>query len=85
MTKVAFRKDKQDGEIVAVFPETNDGTNTYTSYAHYGQHSACCGAWVVESTRPAKPEEYAELLAELRAIGYDDLQIVSRTKWVKYM
>lgn len=71
-------------EITAVFVDSNDGTNTYTCYAHIGQHSACCGAWIVESTRPANPKEYAALLNELQTLaGYDDLEIVHTAKWVK--
>ena len=77
--------DRKYKEVVAVFTDSNDGTNTYTCYAHIGQHSVCIGAWVVENTRPARPEEYAELLSELRRIGYEDLEIVSRVRWVKYM
>ena len=85
--KVAFRFDKRGNfkEVTAVFPESNEGGNMYACYAHYGQHGSCCGEWVAEDTKPAKPEQYAPLLAELRAIGYDDLQIVDRVRWVRTM
>ena len=39
----------------------------WTYYAHVGQHSPCSWKWY-RSTPPAKPEEYADLLAELRRI-----------------
>jgi len=79
MTKfpVIFRKDKignnspiyNEHEIVAVFP-TEQGTNdpsTMSCYAHIGQHSSCSIGWY-QRTKPAKPEEYASLLSELK--GY---------------
>ncbi|MBR1473076.1 MAG: hypothetical protein IJ602_02315 [Paludibacteraceae bacterium] len=47
-------------------------------YAHIGQHSDCCREWATQDTRNATPNEYAPLLAELRTIGYDDLQIIKR-------
>lgn len=78
------RGEKMFREVTAVFVDSNDGTNTYTCYAHIGQHGSCCGAWIVEDTRPARPEEYAALLDELTNLcGYDDLQIVHTAKWVK--
>lgn len=80
MNKVVFRKWK-DGEVIALFPEdTNTLDGTVTSYMQIGQHSAADYAGVVASTRPAQPNEYRDLLAELKAIGYTDLHIVQRSK-----
>jgi hypothetical protein len=65
-TKVIFRADK-DGEITAIFPAlagTND-TWTCTCYAHLGQHSYASLDYI-RATRPATPEQFAPLLAELR-------------------
>lgn len=76
MTKVFFRKEI-NGEILAVFPESWK-TNYWGCYAHIGQHSDCMPEYVRECTKPAKPQEYADLLAELRRIGYDNLQILKR-------
>ena len=77
MTKVFFRKECT-GEILAVFPETWYNNYFWGCYAHYGQHSDCMPEYVRDSTTPAKPQEYADLLAELRRIGYDNLQILKR-------
>jgi len=47
-----------------------------TCYAHIGQHASCSYEWYW-TTRPAKPDEYADLLAELQGI-YDDLVVCRR-------
>lgn len=63
---VLFRKSQ--GEVTAVFPTVcGSGPDDMTCYAHVGQHGICCRAWY-NSTRPANPEDYADLLAELRGI-----------------
>lgn len=68
---VIFRKDTKDGfnDITAVFPTlpSNYSGSDMTCYAHVGQHSGCSREWYY-TTKPAKPEEYADLLAELRQI-----------------
>lgn len=68
-TPVIFRKRK--GEICAVFPAlpwSMDGA-TMTVYAHVGQHGAADWGWY-NSTKAAKPDEYASLLTELEGLGY---------------
>lgn len=66
---VIFRKDKQDGDVTAVFPSLPGASeNEFTAYAHIGQHGAARAGWYYLRTRPATPEEYAPLLAELRSI-----------------
>lgn len=74
MTKVVFRKFK-DGEVIAVFPEVTYNYVHIMSYQHFGQHGGCV-PWIASFTKPATPVEYADLLAELKAIGYDDLQVM---------
>lgn len=77
MTKVLFRYDNQCQDIIAVFPDS--WTNPrWTIYAHIGQHSECNPYYIKMLTRPAKPNEYADLLAELVGIGYNDLRILKR-------
>ena len=74
-TPVIFRK-WHNGDIIALFPAM-PGTNdpcTCGSYEHVGQHGAAFPDTVITVTTPAKPQEYAELLSELRAIGYDTLK-----------
>ena len=80
-TKVIFRVDERDKgfEVLAVFPEMAGDMNPYrtcTCYAHIGQHSSC-DVFVVDWTRPAKPEEYEDLKQELESLGYN-LKIVKR-------
>ncbi len=57
------------GEVTACFPSlpgTND-SRTFLCYSHVGQHGSASLPWY-RDTRPAKPSEYADLLAELRGI-----------------
>lgn len=50
------------------------------SYMHIGQHSAADYRYVVATTKPATKKESAELLNELRQVGYDNIRIVKRAK-----
>lgn len=81
MTKVVFRQWK-GGEVIALFPDEpwSRHGHTTTSYMHSGQHGAADYAGVIAATRPAREEEYSDLLAELKAIGYDDLRVVQRAR-----
>ena len=68
---ILFRTERSGdakGEVTAVFP-TLPGTGPYdfTVYAHVGQHGTGGFEWYW-ATRPARPAEYADLLAELRGI-----------------
>lgn len=71
---VLFRKGRTKDtahEITAVFPTLPWNLwGDLTCYAHVGQHGSCSPGWYNE-TREAKPDEYADLLAELRGI-YED-------------
>lgn len=73
-TPVLFRMDRhgKHREVTAVFPtQPADISGAAMScYAHIGQHGACCREWL-QSTRPAKPDEYADLKAELEAVPYE--------------
>jgi hypothetical protein len=68
-TPVIFRKSR--GEITAVFPTLPWSVcgDTVTVYAHVGQHGEADWGWY-NSTKAAKPEEYAALLSELEGFGY---------------
>ena len=84
---VIFRADRSGpskGEVTAVFPTVpaDYAGRQMTCYVPIGQHGGCSFDWY-RTTRPAKPEEYADLLAELRAIygrdgGPDDPPVVLR-------
>lgn len=79
--KVIFRKFKQGGDIIALFPEQVNQLNLMVgSYMHAGQHSDADYIGIIAATTLAKESEYAKLLAELNSIGYDDLQITRRCK-----
>lgn len=75
MQRVIFRKWKDNGGVIAFFPDQKEAHGLIGSYEHVGQHGA---AAYPNYTTPATPAEYAPLLAELRGIGYDDLHIVRR-------
>lgn len=76
--KVIFRKFT-DGDIIALFPtESADWcAHNCSSYMHIGQHGTA-STGIVSNTKPTKPHEYADLLAELKDIGYEDLIIAKR-------
>ena len=76
-TPVIFRKFRKGGDVIALFPTLVADMNPALcqSYMHVGQHGAAAPG---KELVPAAPEEYANLLAELRRIGYDDLKIVRR-------
>jgi len=72
---VLFRAERSGefkGVVTAVFP-TIPGDNEYefTVYSHVGQHGAGTYDWYF-STRAATPEEYADLLAEVKDIYEND-------------
>jgi hypothetical protein len=79
-TKVIFRKWKGTGDVIALFPEVPGTVNPAhcLSYERHGQHGAAHLAGVIANTRPASPEESADLARELERIGYE-LEPVTRT------
>lgn len=68
---ILFRCDRDGSHVTAVFPSLAEGPNVVRCYEHVGQHSACSRDWYW-STRPARPDEYANLLAEVRSIYESD-------------
>lgn len=77
---VAFRADNYG--VTAVFADGPVRPRDFrTCYSHDGQHSSCNKSWYQANTRPATPEEYAPLLAELERIGYA-VTVVARVRWV---
>lgn len=70
---VVFRKwpKSEGGDVLALFPyEIEDNVGNCLSYQHIGQHGAANYGACIARTKPAKPEEYAQLKAELEQIGY---------------
>jgi hypothetical protein len=70
-TIVIFRRDKE-GIIFALMPELPaDNQGIYcTCYQHIGQHCAADYHGCLAHSRPARPQEYADLLVELEKRGY---------------
>lgn len=71
-TKVVFRV-WPDGDILALFPEEPGSVCgcECMSYMSVGQHSAADYDGCISATRPAQPSEYANLVEELKRIGYE--------------
>jgi hypothetical protein len=70
-TLVIFRKFKDDGSIIALFPEEiADHKGNCMSYMHVGQHSAADYNGLMTITVPANPVEHRALRQELENIGY---------------
>lgn len=69
-TPTIFRR-YPDGEVVALFATVPaDLYGHCSSYVHVGQHGAANPQHVIANTRPATPDEYADLMHELMEIGY---------------
>lgn len=66
--KVVFRMF--DGEVIALFPEQDEGRGLVNSYEHIGQHGGADYSGVISRSRKAIPKEYADLKKELTSIGY---------------
>ena len=78
-TLVAFRRWRDNGSIIALFPEIPSDIHGYfcEAYEHVGQHGGADYHGVVKATRPATDEEAASLAQELVRIGYN-LQPIKR-------
>jgi hypothetical protein len=82
--EVQFRKLR--GEIIAVFPYVIMNKTNVLSYQHIGQHSECI--WNINSvSKAAKPEEYRDLLSELRGIYLPeiDFKVIKKRNHKKYL
>ncbi len=65
-TKMIFRKYRDTGEIIALFPyEIADKNGHVTSYMHVGQHGPADLHYIMKNTAPAVEIEYKSLLNEL--------------------
>lgn len=77
--KVLFRRDRENGEVIAVFPYLA-GTNdpyTCTIYVHNGQHSSAPLHAMINTTDPCASPLTDDLHKELVRIGYN-LTVVKR-------
>ena len=73
-TPVVFRKMRpsQGGEVLALFVAEAGNYDGYTigCYAHVGQHGQADYRHCIDTSRPATPEEYADLKHELESTPY---------------
>ena len=71
-TVVVFRKWRDSGDIIALFPhEVADLSGNCLSYMTIGQHGAADYEHCIAATTPATPDEYCELEIELENfVGY---------------
>jgi hypothetical protein len=89
-TQVIFRVDNTKdwkGTIFALFPYIQ-GTNQIgivLSYQQLGQHSAADYKHCIRTSKPATKEQYQELFNELVSQGYDNLEVVHRQNYSKYL
>lgn len=78
MTPVIFRKWKDNGDIIALFPYemgTNDPWSCL-SYERIGQHGSACTRHITTVTTLAKPEDYKSLYKELVSMNYLDMTVM---------
>ena len=80
-TPIIFRKDKQDKDVFAIFPDdVADLEGHVTFYQHVGQHGHGDLGYMMQKSVPASPKEYAELKKELEGIGYKVKPVLKDTK-----
>ena len=83
-TEVSFRYWDFGNAVIALFPyEIADFEGSCLSYMTIGQHGAADYDYVISTSRPATPEEYASLQVELARIGYN-LKIIQRRHYQRY-
>ena len=81
ITKTDFRKYKE-GDVIALFPNDDEGNYKVGSYQHVGQHSPADYQGVIRSTKPALPHEYADLKHELTGHPYH-YNVEPRKKFIR--
>jgi len=78
-TDVVFRRWRDTGDVIALFPDIPSDYDGYfcLSYEHVGQHGGADFYGVVRATLPVESQEYERLAKELTSIGYQ-LRTVQR-------
>ena len=71
-TLVIFRRWRDTGDIIALFPEhPSDYQGCFCdAYEHVGQHGGADYHGVVQATKPVTVDDAKDLLEELTRIGY---------------
>jgi hypothetical protein len=83
-TRVIFRIFKDREDVIAIFPDfkTGDRGQYVMSYMHVGQHGDADYHHLLNITKPAFLfEQYADLLEELKSIGYENIKVCSRVNY----
>lgn len=72
ITLVEFRRWRDNGDIIALFPELPaDYQGRFCdAYEHVGQHGGADYQGVVGATKPVALEDAGDLIQELERIGY---------------
>lgn len=72
-TVVIFRKYKDNGAILALFPYVtwSESDDSCSGYMHVGQHGGAIYSGCLHDTIPANPSEYKALKKELESMGYN--------------
>ena len=71
-TLVVFRRRRDTGTIIAVFPTIpTDNHGWFLGAYELGQHCSVDYYMILKSTSPATVQESASLAKELKKIGYD--------------
>lgn len=82
-TKVIFRYFQ--GEVIALFPEEPAAIGGYTCSCYgYGGHGSADPFYVMASSRPATPDEYASMKRELESEPYR-YNLAVRKRHTKFM
>ena len=69
--RVIFRQWRDNGDIIAVFPDNEANYGNFMMYEHIGQHGEGDYWGILPKTTPAHPLRYKPLFDELMSIGYD--------------
>ena len=69
---VVFRRWKDNGDVIALFPELPaDMAGMFCdAYEHIGQHGGADYHGIIQQTAPCESEDSADLADELTRIGY---------------
>ena len=72
VTHVVFRKWKDNGDILALFPQLPADHSGYfcSSYMHVGQHGPADYDHCIRKTKPCSDYEVQDLYRELVSLGY---------------
>lgn len=78
--KIIFRKFKNDGSIIAIFPQHVENNYKISCYMHVGQHFSIDYEEIKKESTPATEEEYKILKDELHNIGYVNIKVLKNLR-----